>query len=128
MERLRLELADALPRQPELLADRLERGGLAVEAEAELDDPALPVRQVGDRALDALAAHRVHGLLRRVERRLVREQVAELGVAVGAEALVERDRVDRVERLDDVLDLEPRGVGKLLDRRLASELGLQLGG
>ena len=103
VERLGLELADALARQAELLADRLERRGLAAEAEAELDDPALPLGQVGDRALDALAPDCVDGLLGRVDRRLVGEQVAELGVAVGAEALVQRDRVDRVERLDDVL-------------------------
>src|SRR3954454_123687 len=127
MERLRLELADALPRQPELLADRLQRGGLAVEAEPELDDPALPLRQVGDRPLGALAANRVDGLLGGVERRLVGEQVAELGVAVRAEALVERDRVDRVEGLDDMLDLEAGRIGELLARRLASELCLQLG-
>ena len=60
---------------------------------------------VGDRALDALAAHRLDGLLGGIDRRLVGEEIAELGVAVGAEALVERDRVDRVERLDDVLGL-----------------------
>src|SRR5437763_12673372 len=128
MERLRLELADAFPRQPELLADRFQRRRLAVEAEAQLDDPALPLQQIGDRTLDPLAANRVHGLLCRVERRLVGEQVAELRVAVRAEALVERDRVDRVEGLDDVLDLEARGIGELVDRRLAPELRLQLRG
>src|SRR5262249_3848203 len=99
----------------------------AVEAEAELDDPPLPLREILDRTLDALAAHRVHGLLCRIGGGLVREQVAELGVAVGAEALVQRDRVDRVESLDDVLDLEARGLGELVDRRLAAELRLQLG-
>ena len=70
----------------------------------------------------------IGGLLDRVGRALVGEQVAELGVAVGAEALVERDRVDRVERLLDVLLLEARGVGELVDRRLAAQLGLELRG
>src|SRR5581483_7565514 len=92
VQRLGLELPDALARQAELLADRLERGRLAAEAEAELDDPALPFGQVCDRALDALAAH----------------------------------RVDRVVRLDDVLRLEARGLGQLVDRGLAAELRLQL--
>ena len=59
-------------------------------------------------------------------RRLVGEEIAELGVAVGAEALVQRDRVDRVERLDDVLALEARRLGELVDRRLAAELRLKL--
>ena len=108
-----LELADTLPRQPELLADRLERGRLGVEAEAELDDPALPLGQVGDRALDALPAHRLDRLLGGIDRRLVGEQVAELRVAVRAEALVQGDGIDRVECLRDVLELEPRRLGEL---------------
>src|ERR1700758_2538401 len=41
-----LELPDALARQAELLADRLQRGRLGVEPEPELDDPALPLRPV----------------------------------------------------------------------------------
>jgi hypothetical protein len=42
-QRLALELADALARQVELMADRLERPRLAFEAEAKLEDPALPL-------------------------------------------------------------------------------------
>src|SRR5690242_18909860 len=98
-EGVALELADALPRQAELLADRLEGRRLGVKAEAELDDPPLPLGQVGDRALDALPAHRLDGLLGGIGRGLVGEQVAELRVAVRAEALVQGDRVDRVECL-----------------------------
>src|SRR5690349_22024844 len=120
MKRLGLELAHALARQAELLADRLERRGLAAEAEPKLDDPPLPLGQVGDRTLDALAAHRVDGLLGRIRGRLVGEEVAELGVALGAEALVQRDRVDRVERLDDVLPLEARGLRDRKSTRLNS--------
>src|SRR3954452_20220404 len=127
-ERLALELPDALTGEAELLADRLERRGLAREAEAELDDPPLPLRQLGDRALHALAPNRLDGFLGRVDGGLVGEQVAELRVAVRAEALVQRDRVDRVERLLDVLALEAGRLGQLVDGGLASELGLQLGG
>ena len=36
-----LQLANPLPAETELLADRLERGGFAVEAEAKLEHPAL---------------------------------------------------------------------------------------
>src|SRR5215210_6000440 len=43
-ERLALELADALPRQIELVPDRLERPRLALEAEAQLEDAALTLR------------------------------------------------------------------------------------
>ena len=42
---LALELPDALARQVELVADRLERPGLAVEAEAKLEDAALALGQ-----------------------------------------------------------------------------------
>ncbi len=43
-ERLPLELADALARQVELVPDRLERPRLALEAEAQLEDPPFPLR------------------------------------------------------------------------------------
>jgi hypothetical protein len=42
LKRLGFELAHTLAREAELLADRLERGGLAAEAEAQLDDAPLP--------------------------------------------------------------------------------------
>ena len=40
-----LELPDALARQVELVADRLERPRLALEAEPQLEDPPLPLGQ-----------------------------------------------------------------------------------
>src|SRR4051794_9816227 len=59
---LRLDLADALAGDAELLADLLERAGLAVvEAEAEPDDLLLPVRQPGQRFHDRLAQHPLGG-------------------------------------------------------------------
>ena len=112
-EGVALELPDALPRQAELLADRLERGRLRLEAEAQLDDPALPLGQIRDRALHALAANRLDRFLGGIDRRLVGEEIAELGVAVRAETLVEGDGVDGVESLDDVLELQPRGMREL---------------
>ena len=44
LQRLALELAHALPREPELVADRLERPRVALEAEAELEDARAPAR------------------------------------------------------------------------------------
>ena len=41
-----LELAHPLAGEPELLADRLERRSLAVEAEAQLEHAALPLGQL----------------------------------------------------------------------------------
>src|SRR3954470_10633440 len=69
-ESVALELPDALPRQAELLADRLERCRLRLEAEAQLHDPALPLGEVGDRALNALAANRLDRFLGGIDRRL----------------------------------------------------------
>src|SRR6202035_3885884 len=66
-------------------------------------------------------------LLAGIARRLGGDQAAELRVAVRAESLVQGDRVDRVERLHDVLELEPRRLGKLLRGCFATELRLQLG-
>src|SRR3954466_11787459 len=77
-EGVALELPDALPRQAELLADRLERGGLGFEAEAKLDDAPLPLGQVRDGALDALPADRLDRLVGGIGRRLVGEQGAQL--------------------------------------------------
>src|SRR4051812_19873863 len=72
----RLELADALARQAELLADGLECPRLAVgEAEAELDDAALPLGELRDDVPHGLAAKRLRRLLLRVDGGLVGEQV-----------------------------------------------------
>src|SRR6266542_4214616 len=55
LECVALELANALAGDPELAADRLERHRLVAEAEAELDDPALAVRELGQRSPDGEA-------------------------------------------------------------------------
>src|SRR3954453_6737917 len=99
-QRLALELADALARQIELVADRLERPGLALEAEAQLQDPALPLGQRVERAPHALAAERLLGLVERIGGLAVGEEVAELALVVRAHRLVQRDRrLRRAERL-----------------------------
>ena len=120
------ELADALARQVELVADRLERPRLALEPEAELEDAALPLGQRVERLADALPAQRLLGLVERVGRLAVGEQISELAFVVGADGLVQRDRRLRgAERLVDVLDRQAGRLGKLVLRRLASQLDLE---
>src|SRR5215218_713906 len=123
-----LELPDALARQAELLADRLEGGSLAVEAEAQLEDPALALGELLERAAHFQPPHRVRGLVGRVASGRIAEQIAELSaVGVVADALVERHRrVGGVQRLVDVLEREARSLGQLRPRRRPPELRLEL--
>src|ERR1700693_3543663 len=95
---LPFELAYALAGEIQLVTDRLERPRLAVEAEAELEDAALALRERGggggervECAADALAAERLLGLFERIRGVAVGEQVAELALVVGADRLVQRD-------------------------------------
>ena len=108
------------------MADRLERPGLALEAEAKLEDAPLALGERVERPADALAAKRLLGLVERVGGVAVGEEVAQLALVVGADVLVQRDgRVRRAERLVDVLDREAGGLGELLLGRLAAELDLE---
>src|SRR5215218_7174522 len=119
-QRLALELPHAFARQVELVADRLERPGLALEAEAQLQNPPLALGQRVERPPHALAAERLLGLLERVGRLAVGEQVAELALVVRADGLVQGNGgLRRAERLVDVLDRKARSLGELLLRRLA---------
>src|SRR5579862_8552963 len=128
-QRLPLELPDALARQVELVADRLERPRLPVEAEAELEDPPLALRKRVERAPDALAAERFLGLVERVGSLAVGEEIAELALVVGADGLIERHRrVRGAERLVDVLHRQPGRLRELVLRRLPSELDLEPAG
>src|SRR5947209_4166250 len=88
---LALELPDALARQVEFVADRLERPRLALEAEAQLEDPPLSLRQRIQRLADVLLAQRLLGLVERIRRLAVGEEVAELALVVRSYRLVERD-------------------------------------
>src|ERR687892_912520 len=108
LERLALELAYPLAREVQLVADRLERPGLALEPEAELQDAPLALRERVERASDALPAERLLGLVERVGGLAVGEEVSELTLVVRADGLVERDRrVGGSECLVDVLDRSP---------------------
>src|SRR5437868_12358926 len=72
-ERLALELTDALARQVELVPDRLERPRLALEAEAKLENPALPLGERIECAAHALATERFLRLVERIAGRAARE-------------------------------------------------------
>src|SRR5581483_4965480 len=118
--------ADALAREIELVADRLERPGLALEAEAQLQDPPLPLRERVERAADALLAQRLLRLVERIRGLAVGEEIAQLALVVSADGLVERHRSLRgAERLVDVLAWEAGRLRELVLRCLAAELDLE---
>src|SRR6476661_4714770 len=91
-ERLLLELADALARQPDLAAHCLEQHRLtAAEPVAKLDDAARARRQPCQRALERLVSHALANGLRHVLTGGVGDHVAQLGVALVAGRPLQRD-------------------------------------
>src|ERR671934_97231 len=94
-QRLALELANALTRQVELVADRLERPRLALEAEAQLEDPPLALRKGVERLPHSLPPERLLGLGQQLVAADVGEE--ELQAVAGAGELarvdLERDRL-----------------------------------
>jgi hypothetical protein len=91
--RVRLDLADALARQPELVADLLERPRTpVVEAEPKPDHALLaPVEAVED-TIDLLPKELARRRVERRDRCLVLDQRPELAVTVLADRRLERDR------------------------------------
>src|SRR5204862_8350428 len=128
LERLRLDLADALARDPQLPADRLERlrVGIAVQAVTEPDDSLLALRQLGDRLAERLLLQAVGDLLLR--RTLVAaDELAERALVARAHRLVEaRDRAGRLPHLAHLLQRQLRPLRQLLFCRRAAELREQL--
>src|SRR5262249_5933104 len=121
-DRLGLDLPDALARHLEDAAHLFEGVGVSgADAVAQLDDLALAERQRLQNRLDLLLPHRVRRRRDRALRRLVLDEVPEVGVVALADRAVERDRVLR--DLQDALGLLERDlrlVGDLLERRLAA--------
>src|SRR5215217_4644294 len=96
LQRVVLDLADALARDVERAADLLQRErARAGEPEAHLDDLALALRERVERLAHVLAAEVVGRLVERGDRRLVLDEVAELGLLLLADRLLERDRLLR---------------------------------
>ena len=110
LQRVVLDLADPLARDAERAADLLERARrLAEEPEAQLDHLALALGERAESRLDVLAPERER---RGVERRLglvVGDEVAERGVLLLADRLLERDgQLRHAQDLAHLLDRTSR--------------------
>src|SRR3712207_3491805 len=128
LERLVLDLADALARHVERAAHLVERAGvLAAQAVAQLEDAALAVGQVLEGLAQRLLGEDLGGALVGRLGALVGDELAELRLLLVADRLLERDRrlggaLYRV----DLLRVDPGGLGDLLVGGLAAELGDEL--
>src|SRR5262245_62246987 len=93
-ERFRLDLADALARDRELLADLFQRVVLVhADAEAHADYTLLPRRERGERARGGLAQVRLNGGVDRQDRVLVLDEIAEVGILLVADRGFQRPRL-----------------------------------
>src|SRR6266536_5920232 len=129
-ERGVLDLPDPFAGEAEGSADLIERPRLTVvEAEAQLDDAALALRQRGERLPEILALQRERGY---VEGRLgqrVFEEVSELRIALFPERLLEREwRLRHAQDLPHLVARQLEFGGDLLrlwlPRELLDELAL----
>jgi hypothetical protein len=108
--------------------DLVERARvLAAEAVAQLEHAALAVGEVLQRLAQRLLREDLRGALVRRLGPLVGDELAELGLLLVADRLLERDRrlgraLDRV----DLLGVDAGDLGDLVRRRLAAELGDEL--
>src|SRR5437660_902874 len=93
LQRVVLDLTDALARHAERAADLLERARRYPEQpEAQLDHLTLAFGQGGQRVIDVLAPQRQRRRVERRLRRLVLDEVTELGLLFFADRLLERNR------------------------------------
>src|SRR5215217_3088681 len=124
LQRLVLDLADALARDVEGAAHLVERPRvLTAEPVAELEHAPLAVREVLKRLTERLLREYLGGALVRRLGPLVGDELAELGLLLIADRLLERDRrlrgaLDRV----DLVGLDAGVLGDLIGGRLAAKL------
>src|ERR1700722_4901387 len=123
-EGLRLDLADAFPRDLEDAARFLERVAVAVaQAVTQADDFPLSVGEALEDVFDLVLEHLLGGRIGWAVLVVVLEEVAEAAVLAFANGRVEADRM--LPGLHDpfgLVDSEADGVGQFLHRRLAARL------
>src|SRR5215467_11129233 len=123
-QRLGLDLADALARDRELVADLFQRVVLVhADAEAHAEYTLLPRRERGERARGGLAQVRLNGGVDRQDRVLVLDEIAEVGILLVADRSFQRQRLlSDLEHLAHLLERHAEFLGKLLGRGLAADL------
>src|SRR5215475_6230144 len=128
LQALVLDLPDALPRDVERASHLVQRPRLlAVEPVAHLEDLLLPRRERAQYLLQRVAAERLLGRLLGKRRRLVGQEMPELGLLVVADGLLQRDR--QLRAAPDLFDLVGAQVELAPDLergRLAAELASEL--
>src|SRR5579871_5162090 len=128
LERLVLDLADALARDVEGPADLVEGAGmLPAEAVAEFEDTPFAIAQVLERLAQRLLGQDLGRALVGGLGALIGDELTELRLLLVAHGLLEGHRSLRgaLDRLN-LLRLDTRDLGDLLRRRLAPELGHEL--
>src|SRR5919198_945192 len=122
-KRVVLDLPDALPRDVERAPDLLKSTrSAACEAKTHLNYLTLALRQRRERTMNVLLAQVLGGQLERRLGRLVLDEVAQLGLLLVADRLLQRDRL--LAHAENVADLARCAVqlgGDLLGRGLAAE-------
>src|SRR5262249_4457360 len=120
-QRLGLDLADALARHRELLADLFQRVVLVhAQAEAHANYTLLARRERGERARRGLAQVRLDRGVDRQDRVLVLDEIAEVGILLVADRGFQRQRLFHyLEHFANLLERHPELLGKLLGRGFA---------
>ncbi len=123
-QRLGFDLADALARDVELLADLLERAGTAVlDAEAQLQDFLLTRGEGGEHVHELLLQQRERRGLARLARSLIGDEVAKMAVLLLADGRFEGDGLLRdLQDLAHLVDGHVHLGGDLFGRGVVAEL------